>query len=368
MKALSVTDFFSSNHQAKILVVDDLRSNRKYLISLLSELGYAVGSVDSAYGALELLNYSQPDLLLLDIVMPKMDGYTLCKIIKENQRLKDIPVIFISSLQEVVDKVRAFRVGAVDYIIKPFEPLELFMRIENQLKLQSLQKALIRQNRNLEQEIKRRQQVEQKLMLANFELEKLAGLDDLTGVANRRKFEVILKKYWQKLQTDQLPLSLIICDIDYFKKYNDFYGHIQGDKCLSQVAECLKKTVKRPDDFVARYGGEEFMIILPRTDLEGAVKISNNIQKSIARLAIENKQSDISKYITVSLGISSLIPRKELSPELLKITADQALYLAKKQGRNCCEVWLCDYSGKDFDQVKLVEQLDQTINLLDNQE
>ena len=261
---------------------------------------------------------------------------------KKKPVIQDIPVIFISSLQEVFDKLRAFTVGGVDYITKPFEPLEVLIRVENQLKLRSLRLELINKNESLEREIQRRKKVEQDLIKVNFELQKLANLDGLTEIANRRQFDLTLQKEWRRLQRDQLPLSLIIADIDYFKKYNDRYGHIQGDKCLRQVAKTIEKTVKRPSDLVARYGGEEFVIILPSTNLQGAIKVCQNIQKSITKLAIPHEDSNISKNVSLSLGISSLIPNLDTSPEILKITADQALYFAKQQGRNRYETSMCD--------------------------
>lgn len=177
-------------------------------------------------------------------------------------------------------------------------------------------------------------QLYQKLQKANQELERIATLDSLTEIANRRYFDSILEREWQRLQREKQPLSLIFCDVDYFKKYNDTYGHQSGDRCLRQVAQALKKAIKRPGDLVARYGGEEFVIILPNTPLEGAKAIGERLRQAIQALQIAHKASPISPYITLSLGLSSLIPQPETSANTLVENADRALYEAKKQGRD----------------------------------
>lgn len=177
-------------------------------------------------------------------------------------------------------------------------------------------------------------QLYQKLQKANQELERIATLDSLTGIANRRYFDSILNREWQRLQREKQPLSLIFCDVDYFKKYNDTYGHQSGDRCLRQVAQALKKAIKRPGDLVARYGGEEFVIILPNTPLEGAKAIGERLRQAIQALQMTHEASPISPYITLSLGLSSLIPQPETSANTLVENADRALYEAKKQGRD----------------------------------
>lgn len=324
----------SFHGKTEILVVDDTPTNLRYLTRLLSELGYGVRVAGNGNMAWKCLNSHHPDLILLDIRMPEIDGYTLCEQIKLNESTKHIPIIFISSLQEVVDKAKAFSVGGIDYITKPFEPLEVLIRIENHLKIRSLQLELMEKNKRLEQEIEQRKKAEHDLIKLNLELEKLANIDGLTGLANRRQFDLTLQKEWSILKRKKLPLSLIICDIDFFKKYNDSYGHIQGDECLKQVAQGIKKAVQRPSDLVARYGGEEFIIILPNTDIKGAIHVAQNIKIAIENLQIIHSDSEISKYVSLSLGISSLIPQGEISSEMLKIKADEALYIAKNKGRN----------------------------------
>ncbi len=178
------------------------------------------------------------------------------------------------------------------------------------------------------------QQSETSLKQANLELEKLVNLDGLTQIANRRCFDDRLRIEWERLSREQQPMSLLLIDIDYFKRYNDCYGHQTGDKCLKAIAQALEKTLCRPADLPARYGGEEFVVILPNTDLDGAVTVGEQIRSAIANLEIPHHHSDISKVVTASVGITSLIPSPKQEPSTLLIQADVALYRAKQQGRN----------------------------------
>ena len=183
-------------------------------------------------------------------------------------------------------------------------------------------------------DITSRRQVEVALEKANRELQRLSVLDDLTQVANRRRFDETLNEEWQRLSRDRSPLSLIFCDIDYFKLYNDTYGHQAGDDCLRAVADTISTNCQRPGDFVARYGGEEFIVLLPNTEAEGAVHLAEDIRDDIERLKIPHMRSQVSRYITLSLGVSSVFPSVDSIPESLVGVADTALYEAKNQGRN----------------------------------
>ena len=325
--------------KAEILVVDDSRTNLTYFNQLLSNNGYKVRVATNGETALKCIKSHHPDLILLDIIMPKMNGYTLCKQIKANNETRHIPVIFISYLQEIFDKVKAFTAGGVDYISKPFEPLEVLMRIENHLRLRSLQLQLMDKNTELQAEVWQRKKAEKELVQANLELKKLVNVDGLTGVANRRYFDLTLEQEWYRLKREELPLSLIMCDIDYFKQYNDYYGHVKGDQCLTTVAQTMQEVVKRSADLVARYGGEEFAVILPNTNLAGAKRVAENIRLAVQNLKMPHCRSEVSDYVSLSLGVSCIVPmlNQEMSPELLKITADRALYQAKKKGRDRIE-------------------------------
>ncbi|MEA5552344.1 diguanylate cyclase [Anabaena cylindrica UHCC 0172] len=447
-------------NKGNILLVDDIPENLQLLSDLLVKLGYTVRSVTSGRMALKTVKIKQPDVILLDIKMPEMDGYQVCASLKADEDLRHIPVIFISALDDVFDKVIAFNSGGIDYITKPFQIEEVIARLENQLIIQRQQFLLqkeVNHRREAEEvlhhsrallasilnssldgiaamqavrnpatgniedfrclvvnpviarvfersredligklvlkkflnniepelfdqfveivetaeplerdfyypsgesswfhfvavklgdgfaitirDITTRKEIELALQQANQRLEILANLDGLTQVANRRCFNERLLQEWEELAQVQQPLSLIIFDIDYFKYYNDYYGHLAGDDCLLQIAQSVYQLVRhfdvnRPSDLVARYGGEEFTVLLPKTDLEGGIKVAARIQQIIHDLAIPHVKSDIKDIVTVSLGIASLIPSMEVQTDTLIALADKALYNSKQQGRD----------------------------------
>lgn len=200
---------------------------------------------------------------------------------------------------------------------------------------QSLEQKVRERTEALEREIQRRTAIETVLREANRELERLAFMDGLTQIANRRHFDDRLNQEWWRLKRIQAPLSIVFCDIDYFKQYNDTYGHQAGDECLRRVANVLSAAAKRPADVVARYGGEEFALILPDTPAEGAVQVAREIQATIEQLRIPHQGSVISPYLTLSIGIASAVPQSGMSSNQLIQSADRALYRAKSKGRNC---------------------------------
>ncbi len=324
----------NSPAKANILIVDDKPDNLRLLSTILIEKGYKVRSVISGQMAIIACNASPPDLILLDINMPNMNGYQVCEIIKSQKLTRDIPVIFISALDGVLDKVEAFAIGGADYITKPFEVEEVLARVQNQLTIRMLQQQLQTQNLLLQQEIKERKLAENALQIANQELEKLVSLDGLTQVANRRRFDEYLNMQWQRLMVEKNPLSLILCDIDYFKHYNDTYGHLAGDDCLRQVARTISNNIYLPPALIARYGGEEFAVILPDISPEEASFFSDNIRQKIEKLKIPHQKSLASEYVTLSAGVAAIIPSAKFSSDYLISVADKALYEAKAQGRN----------------------------------
>ncbi|NEQ75321.1 MAG: diguanylate cyclase [Okeania sp. SIO2C9] len=567
-----------------ILVVDDQPNNLRILAKILSKKGYQVREATNGEMALIAIQSQVPDLILLDIMMPEIDGYKVCQHLKANPKTKDISIIFVSSLNGSVDKVKGFCMGGVDYITKPLKIEELLARVENQMMMTQQKQKLKQENTKLKQEISEHQQTEEELQLlhraidacqngimitdstqtdnpivyvnqgfetltgyskaevmgknprflhknhpnqtalievstalqeqrkcnvilkntrknstiwwnqlsispvpdatgilthyigvqtditqrqeielalrlseekfakafstnpapmmictlregqlldvnnsfcslsgynreellrqstidlriwvdskergritkiltlkgkvknqevnfrtksgkivttllsaeviyidreacvvgvgkditdrkqmetamsrANQELERLATIDSLTAVANRREFDQYLRQQWQILKREQLPLTIIMCDIDYFKSYNDTYGHQTGDYCLRQIAQAIKLSVKRPADLVARYGGEEFAIILPNTTTEGGIHVAERIQQQVRLLEIVHHSSDVSRYVTVSMGVAGIVPNQQLSREVLIVAADRGLYKAKKQGKN----------------------------------
>ncbi|KAM3092976.1 diguanylate cyclase domain-containing protein [Phormidesmis sp. 146-35] len=323
-----------TSDSANILLVDDHLNSLQALSLLLTRQGYRIRKATSGAIALQTIRVELPDLILLDIQMPQMDGYEVCTTLKADPLTCDIPVIFLTALDDVADKVAAFSAGGVDYITKPFQASEVLARVQNQLMIQQQRRQLLEQNQRLQQEIQERQRLESALIQANSDLQRLALVDSLTQVANRRCFDEHLNHEWQRLLREQAPLSLILCDVDYFKLFNDHYGHLAGDACLYHVAQTINRVIRRPADEVARYGGEEFVIILPNTDVAGAVFVAEQIQAAIAQLAIPHAKSLVNPCVTLSLGITSLTPTADKLTQDLIAAADTALYTAKCQGRD----------------------------------
>lgn len=317
-----------------ILVVDDTLHNLHLLTTMLTRRGYRSHGVNDSLMALSEIQSKRPDLVLLDINMPNINGFEVCQQIKADEVTQNIPVIFISARDEVIDKVQAFKVGGVDYITKPFQIAEVVARIENQLTLRRLQRQLQEQNEKLKQEINSRIIAETLLQEANDKLGRLVNLDGLTQLANRRCFDEYLEQEWQRLGREQMPLSLIMCDIDFFKNYNDTYGHIAGDDCLRKVSLLIKQSIRRPADLAARYGGEEFVLVLPNTETAGAIAIAETIKQGLLELALPHEDSLVSEFVTLSMGVTSIIPKVDSLPSILLTAADYALYRAKELGRN----------------------------------
>ncbi len=293
------------NNKQRILVVDDERFNLNVLADLL-KTDYTVILAKNGEQALERAGKQPPDLILLDIMMPGMDGYQTLKALKENQTTREIPVIFITALGGGEEEEKGLLLGAVDYIVKPFQPAIVLARIKIHLKI-------VRQRKLLES---------------------IALLDGLTEIPNHRSFTERFTQEWQRAMRNGLPLSLGILDVDHFKQYNDTYGHGQGDEVLKTVATILTRELKRTTDFAARYGGEEFTMLMPETDAKGAVILANRICKAIEELGIEHAGSAASQWLTVSIGGTTLVPAMEQTERQLFETADQMLYNAKRKGRN----------------------------------
>lgn len=324
----------SDGNQFNILVVDDTPANLQLLCSLLRRRGYEVRAVTSGQLALNLIKTNPPELILLDICMPQIDGYQVCQQLKANAETSEIPVIFISALDELPDKVKAFEAGGVDYITKPFQIPEVVARVETHLTLRRLQRQLQMQNELLQREVRDRLAAEAALQTANQELQRLAHSDSLTHVANRRRFDEYLNQEWQRMVRESQPLGLILCDVDFFKTYNDTYGHQIGDECLCKVADAICNAAKRAIDLVARYGGEEFAVILPNTPKMGALQVAQEIQHRVRQLHMVHETSQVNPFVTLSLGISVMVPMIGKEPTELIAAADRALYKAKLEGRN----------------------------------
>jgi diguanylate cyclase (GGDEF)-like protein len=297
-----------------ILVADDDKVTRACLRQAMEQEGYRVVEAIDGESCLASFARLQPDVVLLDAVMPVMDGFTCCSKLQQIAGGSRTPVLIITALEDADSVNHAFESGAVDYVTKPIHWAVLYQRV----------RRLIQQVR-LYSELER----------ANLELKRLATSDGLTQVANRRHFDEYLDQEWQRMQREQGPLSLVLCDIDFFKAFNDSYGHQSGDECLRKIAAMLHEAAKRSMDLAARYGGEEFAIILPNTDRDGAEQVAQEIQESIIELSIPHRKSQVGEIVTVSIGVATTVPVPFIAPQMLIEAADRALYQAKDAGRNC---------------------------------
>ena len=299
------SEMITGSSRPRVLIVDDNPANVKVLASLLKQ-DYLLQVANRGDKALQLAcEMPQPDLILLDIMMPDMDGYDVCRHLKNNAATKGIPVIFVSALSEVDDEARGLKLGAADYIVKPYHPDIIRARVRSQVSLK----------------------------MKTDLLEKMSHLDGLTHIANRRCFDERLQSEIQRLQRYGQPLGLIMLDIDHFKGFNDHYGHGQGDECLTQVAEILQGCLHRSGDLLARYGGEEFIALVPETDAEGVRQLAETMRSAVEHSGIRHEHSEVADCVTVSVGYLSQPLGGESAAQLLK-AVDQALYQAKAAGRN----------------------------------
>ena len=289
-----------------ILVVDDMTTTLLLLHDLLKDT-YEVKIAKSGTKALEILESPNDiDLILLDIEMPDINGYDVCKRIKNNETIKNIPIIFITGRTSQEDEEYGLNLGAIDYITKPFNNAIVKLRIKNYLNLK----------------------------IKNDMLEKLSMYDGLTNIRNRRYFDETFEKTFNEIKRDKKSLAVLMIDIDFFKPYNDNYGHGQGDETLRKVAKALEKTIKRASDFVARYGGEEFVILLKDINKDGVEAVANNLLNAVRELKITHEFSKIEKYVTVSIGASFYNSSSDVTKLELLLKADETLYNVKNSGRN----------------------------------
>jgi diguanylate cyclase (GGDEF)-like protein len=311
--------------EARLLLVDDDPGTIQVLSSILSaytDQRFATNGAD----ALRLARAAAPDLVLLDTEMQGMSGFAVCQALKADPLLSEVPVIFVTSHSAPDFEVAALKMGAADFISKPMLPEVVRARVNTQLKVRRLTE----------------------------ELRRLATLDGLTGIANRRLFDDTLITEWQRARRSGQPLSLLMADVDFFKAFNDLHGHQGGDKCLRQVARALQSVSKRPADLAARYGGEEFVMVLPETDSAGAAVVAHALMVAMQNLAVPHGASPLGLNVTLSVGLSTfdvssgswvadgVDSRFETAAPILRAAdllraADTALYCAKKAGR--AQVW-----------------------------
>ena len=318
-----------------ILIVDDRKENLLTLENLLDKPELELVRAESGNEALAKVFDYEFALILLDVQMPGMDGYETAELMRGSTRSKSIPIIFVTAAR--MDREHMFKgydSGAVDYLFKPLEPQILRSKVDVFLELHRQRQQLEEKTRELDAKILELEVLHKELEEKNEKLEVLSSLDGLTGLFNRRYFDENLRKEWKQAIRACDSLSLLIIDIDHFKKYNDYYGHLEGDDCLRQVALALYEALLRPTDIVARYGGEEFAAILPNTDVEGAEMVGRRMMESVAELNIPHQASPVADLITVSIGITTMMPTIEQAANSLLDHADKALYEAKETGRN----------------------------------
>lgn len=305
--------------KGKILLVEDDKLQAQTTKDYLESIGYDVIQAEDGKTALKIAKTQPIDIILLDIILPDINGYELCRWLKLNQDTKSIPIIMLTVKDSTMNKVEGLQAGADDYLAKPYHETELNARIYASLRTKSLQDELKEKNRQLEE------------ILAKVEI--LAITDPLTSIPNRRHFEVTIEKEFNKTVRYKTPTSCIMIDIDHFKSINDEYGHRVGDIVLKEIANLIKNCLRKVDT-VARWGGEEFVILLPGITKEKAYNAALRIKESIQKY----KFSDVQKPITISIGISGIPNPLIDSSEKLIDAADNALYEAKAKGRDRIEI------------------------------
>ncbi len=293
--------------KGRVLIIDDQPENIHVLANIIQEQ-YDVQAATNGAKALEIaFGKNPPDMILLDIVMPEMNGYEVCRRLKADEQTRDIPVIFVTVRNSTEDEEYGFNLGAVDYISKPFQPTVVRVRVRNHMNLKIKAEML----------------------------EKLSLRDGLTNIPNRRSFDKELQREWSHAMRGGHPLPVLMIDIDHFKQYNDNYGHGAGDECLKRVAETMNRKPRRPLDFIARYGGEEFVALLPDTDATGALQVAEQLRAAVAEANIPHAHSDTAPMVTISIGVATHSQKTpKTSMEELLTAADLALYQAKEKGRN----------------------------------
>ena len=304
-----------------VLIVDDQNATRVAIAAELDRTGHRVIEADGGEWALALFIRHKPDIVLLDVEMPGHDGYWTAQQMRAAEPGGWTPIIFLSAHHQDEDVWHGIDAGGDDYLVKPISPMILHAKLRAMQRLLGMRQRLV--------------QMSDELREANAQLQQLSHVDALTGLLNRRALDARLQQALDKARRDGKPLTLLLCDVDHFKRYNDALGHVEGDACLKRVAQVLHELCRRPSDFAARFGGEEFALILPDTPRAGAMTYARALMRTIALTHIPHPDSPVAPHITVSGGITTCVPDANTSVEGLLLRADEALYNAKARGRNC---------------------------------
>lgn len=304
----------------KILVVEDTQSSLQLLCEIVSQQGHTPIPCQDGDTALELFKTERPDLVLLDVVLPGLDGFQVATRLRQMETHGDwTPILFLSVLNSDTDMARGIAAGGDDYLFKPISEVVLNAKIRAMQRIIQMRTSLVVLARRLDS--------------ANQELRRLSSVDGLTGIANRRQFDETMAREWRRTLRTQGELALLLCDVDHFKQFNDRFGHQAGDDCLRLVARSLAQTLDRGGDLAARYGGEEFAVILPDTRLDGALHVAERLRQAVLALAIPHPDSPHA-VVSISIGAATLAACRSTPYQRLLRDADEALYHAKHQGRN----------------------------------
>jgi diguanylate cyclase (GGDEF)-like protein len=312
--------FVIPSHSLRILVVDDSRAPREAVCGMLHSFGHTTLQASTAQEGVDSFLCDRPDLILLDVEMPGQDGYWAARQIRAREAGHWTPIVFLSGMTDERAVWSGIQAGGDDYIFKPVSALVLLAKIH----------AVLRQTRMRE----RLETLSTQLQEANSVLQQLVTVDALTGLTNRRGFDTQLLQEIDACHRERKPLTLLLCDVDHFKRYNDALGHPEGDRCLALVAHTLRQVCRRPRDGAFRYGGEEFALLLPDTPRSGALTFARAVLKQLETVAIEHPDSPVSGLVTLSGGLTTCIPDEDTSAQSLLVRADEALYTAKSSGRN----------------------------------
>lgn len=308
----------------KALLIEDSLTSATLICHQLRSIGIEPLLAHDGEEGIALFKQHRPALVLLDVILPGMDGFETAKRIRQlEQHGEWTPILFLSARTGDEDLQRGIEVGGDDYLFKPISGIVLAAKVRAMQRIAQMRYSLVVLTRRLDE--------------ANRELQRLSSIDSLTGIANRRQFDETLLREWRRAQRRGLSIALLVCDVDFFKHYNDHFGHQGGDECLRRIATTLRDQVRRPADLVARYGGEEFAIVLPETDAAGAMIVAEALRGAIEALHLAHAPSSGQAHVTISLGLSATVPGPaNVSPQALITGADAALYEAKRGGRNRC--------------------------------
>lgn len=309
----------------KILVVDDSKSIRQMVAECVTTLGHDVAFAENGEQCLQHVAENDVDLILMDVEMPGLNGVEATKKLRELKKADWFPIIFLTSHTDDESYVNGILAGGDAYLAKPINPVRLQITVVAMERIYMMRQKLYKAQKELQR--------------VNKELEVLSFFDQLTGLANRRNFDQTMEKQFALARRNRTPLSLIMCDVDHFKLYNDAYGHPQGDQCLTSVGAQIARQVRRPTDLACRYGGEEFSVILPDTTADGALMLAEKIRTSIFAMGLPHEASKVASVVSLSLGVATHNGQLQSPAELIK-AADAMLYRAKEHGRNRCELLL----------------------------